>query len=197
MTVIEVGAHRGDDTRRFLGSGATVHAFEPAPQLAQRLRDIGDERIIVNEMAVSDYDGRATFYLNDGGDFGCGSLFQFAEGLDRTWPGRSDLKSSSKVRVKVTRLDTYMLKHHIEDVDYLHIDAQGADLAVLRGLGELFTRVRAGKVEAATSRERALYKGQPLADDIERWFDAYDFRITERENNDQWGNEVNLSFARK
>lgn len=159
------------------------------------LREIRDSRLVVVPMAVSDFDGTATFYVDELGDQGCSSLLEFMPEHPR-WPGRQDLRSTGALNVPVTRLDTYLKAHDIRDVRFLHIDAQGADLAVLRGLGRLAHRVRAGQVEAATSRERALYRGQPLMPQIERWLTTHGFRITHRTKNDEWGNEMNLEFSR-
>lgn len=193
---IEVGAHNGSDSTRLANTYGEVHAFEPAPYNLKLLERLNDPRIHIVPMAVGHYNGRATFHLDELGDGGCGSLMKFAPNREELWPGREDLVSTGSIRVRVTRLDTYMKANAIDEVDFLHVDAQGADLDVLRGLGELHTHVKAGRVEAATKRETALYRGQPLLKDICDWLDQHGFGVIATERNDQWEHEVNVDFRR-
>lgn len=164
--------------------------------MLSRLRAIDDPRIHVIPSAVADFDGTATFYIDENGDHGCSSLYPFVKGIEGRWPGRSDLKATGRVQVPVLRLDTFIREQGIERIDYLHIDAQGADLQVLRGLGAEAERVKAGRVEAATRRATALYRGQPLLPQIEAWLIEHGFVITGKTDNDPWGHEVNVEFRR-
>lgn len=51
----DLGANEGGFTVGMMGLGAWVHAFEPAPYLAGRLREkLGGRECIINQLAVSD-----------------------------------------------------------------------------------------------------------------------------------------------
>lgn len=195
MIAVEVGAHDGKDTKEYLERYERVYAFEPAPNMLKKLQEIDDPRLTVIPKAVANFDGSAIFYLDELGDQGCGSLYPFVPGIEKRWPDRKDLRSTGQTTVEVTRLDTFLRAEDIQQVDFLHVDAQGADLAVLRGLGRLARRVRAGVVETAAARDRALYQGQHTIPDIYRWLYTHGFRVTHEERNDQWGNELNVSFV--
>lgn len=193
--VIDVGANDGWDSVGLASQyGLPVHAFEPAPAMLEILRDM-DPRVTVVPAAVADFDGTATFHIDRHGDQGCSSLLEYAPETGPYWQGR-EFGVSECLEVPVVRLDTYLRANDIDEVEYLHVDAQGADLAVLEGLGDCAAMVKAGRVEAATIREVALYRDQPLVDDIEAWLAAHGFVVVAREANDPSGNEVNVEFAR-
>lgn len=40
-------------------------------------------------------------------DWGCSSLLEFSNGLDKTSPGRTDLKVTDTITVNTIRLDTF------------------------------------------------------------------------------------------
>lgn len=194
MIVFDVGANSGADSQAWLARGAFVHAFEPAPQMIDKLRTIHD--LIIVEAAVSDYNGTAQFNLAERWDHGCSSLLEFDFAREH-WPGRTDLRVTRTIEVPVIRLDTYMREQGIAEVEFLHCDAQGTDLFVLMGLGERYVDVKAGVVEAARNREVALYRDQPLVSDITAWLERHGFTIESITPNDiPKGNEVNVRFRR-
>jgi hypothetical protein len=144
---------------------------------------------------VSDYDGQATFYLSELSDHGCSSLYRFSDHIGETWRGRDDLRVTRTIRVDVTRLDTFMEREGIEHVHHLHIDAQGADLAVLRGLGSRYTDVDGGVLEVAARPEVTLYDGAPALHEVLDWLARHDFEVV-RTDDQSGGNEVNVTFRR-
>lgn len=138
LTLLDVGANVGDWTAHALACLArrarpgVVHAFEPAPaahsQLARRFA--AEPRVLARAMALSDQRGTASLYLV-GDAAGTNSLV--------------DQGIGDPVPVAVARVDDYLTEHAIEHVTFLKSDAEGLDLAVLRGgLGAL----DAGRVDA-------------------------------------------------
>jgi FkbM family methyltransferase len=135
QTIFDVGANVGDWSRRALdvSSGATVHAFEIVPrtadELARRLSGVGD-RLVVNHHGLSDIDGSAAVKVYPG--FAEGSGFtDYGHGEDFEWQ-----------ELPVRRGDTYVQDTGLERIDFLKIDAEGADLAVIRGFGALLGDAR-------------------------------------------------------
>ena len=202
MILFDVGAHHGQDSldRTQNDPSVVCYAFEPTPELAENLRKAAESRNIkdryrVFETAISDFDGEADFHMvND--DTGSASLNEFSDGLDKTWPGRTDFVVRASKKVNVYRLDTWLPIYapEITEIDHLHIDAQGSDLAVLRGLGEKLKMVKSGVVEVPQSAEVRLYKGQHTKEEAISFLEENNFKITEVKSQ---VNEDNLYFERK
>lgn len=194
MIAFDVGANDGSDSNQLANSGYTVHAFEPAPAMVARIRELQGDRFTIVEAAVSDFNGTAEFHVAEHNDHGVSSLFPFVKDLT-AWHHRQDLYYDRTITVPVIRLDTYMRANRIKRVDYLHVDAQGADLLVLMGLGDLYDRVQAGVIEMASEPGKRLYQHQPTAAEARDWLRRHGFQVGKgRQQSD--GNEVNIEFRR-
>ena len=126
--IYDLGMHDGADTAFYLHKGYRVLAIEANPTLCERARTkfadaIADGRLTILDLAVSDTDGEATFYINLDDDHW--------SSLDPAWGTRND------TRYKTTAVQTRPLCWLIEQYGvphYLKIDIEGADLTVLRQL---------------------------------------------------------------
>jgi FkbM family methyltransferase len=162
-------------------------------RMMDRSRGMKNFRII--EKAVSDFDGVARVNVAGRGDWGCSSLLDFSDGAKTKWTGRDDFVVTQTIAANVTRLDTFIFNEKIEEITFLHIDAQGSDLKILRGLGNYTHIVKAGCVEAAT-KANILYSGQNTEDETIDFLKAAGFRISHVSPNDPQRNEVNIHFMR-
>lgn len=199
MILFDVGAHWGQDSLEVTKNNADVvcYAFEPTPELAQRLRDESKEfsdRYKVFEFAISDFDGESNFMMVEG-DTGSASLNEFSDNLDKSWPGRTDFKVRASKIVKVYRLDTFLetVAPEVTKIDHLHIDAQGSDLAVLKGLGSKLHIVQSGVIEVPQSADVRLYKGQHTKEEAVQFIVVNGFKIDKVTHQ---VNEDNLYFKR-
>lgn len=195
--IFDVGANFGNTFIDQARQGNHVYAFEPTPHLISEIKkwscDIPTYHLI--EFAVSEIEGIMKFNISGHADWGCSSLLEFSDGLDKTWPGRLDLKVTDTVNVNSIRLDTFLKNHpEIQKIDYLHVDTQGSDLSVLRSLGDRIKIVEEGVVEVPHSKEVALYKEQHTKEEMIAFLISNGFEITEV--NSQM-NEDNLIFKRK
>ena len=162
--IIEVGANSGQDSIRYSKiTDSFVYAFEPVPYLANKLVEFLDDNGITNykliRSAVSDTNGKSIFNISgpdDSHGYACSSLNQFSDDIHQTWGGRSDFAHIDSLEVDTIRLDTFIEKEGIEEIQYLHIDAQGSDFNVLKSLGDKVGIVKEGKCEAAN--KVSLYK---------------------------------------
>lgn len=68
-----------------------------------------------------------------------------------------------------------------QDVDFLNVQVNGNELAVLDGLGPWKDRVRAFSVTSPYTRE-----GQPLRDEVVAWFERHGIEVTEVGPNYVW-----------
>jgi FkbM family methyltransferase len=138
--LIDIGGNRGLYAKEFLARfpGAACHVFEPSSLNVALLRDEFRSHPGVNvvDCALSDVSGVFTLYADEPGS-GLGSLTQ--RRLDHFG---IDMKATEDVRV--VRFDDYWSANGPpgSEIDYVKIDVEGHELAVLRGFGELARRVK-------------------------------------------------------
>ena len=128
--VVDVGAHIGSETV-LLGSkltGGRVYSFEPTPSVKPLLvANIGinnsQDRVVVEDMAVSDPVGSTKFYLSTESEVN--SLHNH--------------EGSNAISIKTTTLDSYAKKFKIDHIHLLKIDVEGHELAVISGSKQLLT----------------------------------------------------------
>lgn len=195
--IFDVGANFGQTFIDHARHGYHVYAFEPTPYLISEIKkwscDIPTYHLI--EYAVSETEGIMKFNIAGQSDWGCSSLLEFSDGLDKTWPGRSDLKVTDTINVNTIRLDTFLKDHpEIEKIDYLHIDTQGSDLSVLRSLGDKIQIVEEGIVEVPQSVEVVLYKKQHTKEEMIAFLYSNGFEIVGVTSQ---MNEDNLRFRKR
>jgi FkbM family methyltransferase len=190
---IDVGAHLGEKTFPFAEQNGAlrVYAFEPNLRLAaQRLGRLPNFMVV--PMAVSEQDGCADFYLNS---FAAASslLPLDSAGLVR-WRGGEVLKVERKLVVPTIRLDTFLDLMEIPEVHFLKIDAQGADLAVVRSLGRRIKDVRKVSLEVQIN-PMSLYVGGSQKNEVEQYMGAAGFALETCEKQ-RYGQEENLTYLR-
>ena len=129
MTVLDVGAHHGLYTlllSKRVGVNGRVIAFEPSPRecrrLEKHLRFNRYSNVHVEQNAAGSEAGEADLYLVDGFQDWCNSLRP---------PALPD--PTSKVRVRVRRIDDVLAKQSISKVDFIKLDVEGGELAALNG----------------------------------------------------------------
>jgi FkbM family methyltransferase len=126
MTVVDVGANIGYMSvlaALHVGPSGRVLAFEPTPNVADRLRENvrlnGLHNVTTVAAAISDQSGKAHLFQSSD-DPEANSLFD-------------DATMNGAVEVEMVTLDSELARRSIEHVDLLKIDAEGAELSVLRG----------------------------------------------------------------
>jgi FkbM family methyltransferase len=118
---------------------ARVLFIEAHPRLQEtveanlRLNAFG-ERATILRWAASDAEGEAQFYLNETHD----GLHSLA------------VQTGQSVKVRTRRLDTLFDEGIVERIDFLKIDTEGHDHAVLTGLGEHLSPARVPRVYVET-----------------------------------------------
>lgn len=178
-----------------------VFGFEPTPKLCDEIR----QKIAALELtnyelvpyAVSDIACKTQFHIAGQNDWGCSSLLEFSDGLDQSWPGRTDFKVTETIDVECIRLDKFIEERGITNIAYLHCDTQGTDLKVLASIGKHMKMVKKGEIESATSRSVALYQGQHTLEDVAIFFLQNGLEIEKVIPNDQFCNEVNIIFQQR
>jgi FkbM family methyltransferase len=136
-TVFDVGAFRGRWSLALLDHrpGSRIFAFEPTAASREILRQTLADRVEVIPKAVSDHVGEAAFVVHgQAGEVNMDGVNRLAvDGVGETVP--------------VTTLDAFCAERDLGVVDVVKIDAEGHDLAVLRGAKALLSKGRIGCVQ--------------------------------------------------
>jgi len=125
MVVADIGANLGYYTLMMgdlVGPKGHVHAFEPNPPIARRLRNsvgmnAGHQRTTVHEVALTDYDGTAALYSPP------------LEPKNASIVGGAGRPGN--VAVPARKLDSI---ENIDRLDFVKIDAEGAEETIWRGM---------------------------------------------------------------
>ena len=201
--LIEVGAFDGHDSLRWHAKGYKVLTFEPKRDLYEKLslKTSGLSDYEVVNKAISLIDGIVKFNICKSG--GASSLLEFKceEELIKHWgSGRTDVHfSGESYHVESTTLKKAIEERNLqmETIAFLHVDAQGVDLDVLKSLGPYIKNVKEGVIECAISAEKAIYKEQSsIMGDCKDWLTSNGFSVLNVTPNDH-GCEYNISFRSK
>ncbi len=118
-----------------IGPAGQVHAFEPVPSHAERLRGLAalnpEYRIAANSCAAGETPGVCRMYVAR--EAGQSTLVHSY----KTGP-----EVTSTIEVPVIRLDSYLEENQIERVALIKIDAEGFELPILKGLHNYFEQSR-------------------------------------------------------
>ena len=146
MTVLDVGAHVGYYTKlcsKRVGNAGRVIAFEPHPLTFSVLcKNVQAFRNVTPvQVAVADQEGTACLYDCLLGP-GSASLRydEYRRDRYRDLSGREvaprvlkDLPVASYT-VETTTVDSYLAEAHIEQVDFIKMDIEGAEISAIRGM---------------------------------------------------------------
>lgn len=133
---LDVGANFGWYTTMMAvlaGSDGEVHSFEPVPKtFAQLKRNTellsGAARVSINNLALGDRDDVLTINLFEGLTSGHASF--------ATYEGHS----SASFECEMTTLDRYLSSKMADEVSFVKVDIEGAEMMFLRGAERLFAQ---------------------------------------------------------
>lgn len=161
-TVIDVGAYVGNVSQalQHLFPEAKIYAFDPIEENCKKIKEkdtLG--KIIVENVAVSDKNGEAEFYINNYRP--TSSLLPFENQFQTKFP------LAKKVKVKVINLDTYFKNIKVKEMVLLKIDVQGTELQVLKGAKDLLKKVSIIHIETTMD---VYYQNQHLFGEVYDFF---------------------------
>jgi FkbM family methyltransferase len=193
-TWIDVGAHRGESSFDYACRNPDLRVYALEPNLRVAAPSFGRvSNYIVLPMAVAETDGFAEFHINRFDD--ASSLLQMNEQSRKSWVGGDALQLEKTITVPTIRLDTFMNIFSIQKVEFLKVDAQGADLSVLRSAGWRLRDVEKIKMEVDVSPQ-PLYAGSHSKAEAMAFLRQAGFELVQaqRQTYDQ---EENLTFVRR
>jgi FkbM family methyltransferase len=173
MTVVDIGAHHGLYTlltAKRVGRRGRVIAFEPSPRECRRLtKHIRVNRcrnVEIETCAVGDRSGEAELFMVDG----------FRDWGNSLRPPAVP-EPTRTVHVPVRKLDDVLAEHGIEHVDFIKLDAEGGELAVLEGARKLLQTAPRPAILAEVEDIRTRPWGYPAREIMQllahwnyRWF---------------------------
>ncbi len=162
--IFDVGAHIGIYSLKVAENSSLVVAFEPHPGnfdiLLSNIHLNGFKNIIAYKCALSDFYGKTRLYLSE--DSGQHSILEGPRG--KSW-----------LEVPVKTIKTVMNKLGLEEIDVLKIDAEGAELSILKGAEEKILNIR--------QIVCAAYHMKHEADEIEDYLSSKNFKTIRLEHN--------------
>ena len=207
--VLEIGVNRGQDTMRLINVHKPDHlyGFEPVPRLftdaTKKFR--GNPKITIIEKAVDVENGTATFNVSPRHG-GCSSLHTFSDTVQEDWDaqakatgsthwiGRNDFTIQKSLVVQKTRLDSFLDTIEFDTIKFVHCDAQGNDINVIRSLGKYMDKVEAGVIEVA--KTVSLYANEENTEEYAiKFLNENGFTVV-RHKDDAIGAETNIFFRR-
>ena len=157
MTVVDVGAHHGLYTllaAKRVGRRGKVIACEPSARervrLGKHLRVNRCRNVVVEDCALGNESGKTELYLVDG----------FRDWGNSLRPP-AVAEATRSVSVPVRRLDDVLAERGIERVDFIKLDAEGGELAVLEGARRLLQTVPRPAILAEVEDVRTRPWGYP------------------------------------
>lgn len=159
MTALDIGAHHGFYTilaSKRVGPSGRVIAFEPSARERRRLsfhvklNNCGNVK--VEPFALSNEDRETTLFLADTREAAFNSL-------------RPPAVSSPtrRITVRAITLDHYLEKERIDRVDFIKIDAEGAELEILKGMKGLLNQNSSPVIMAEVTDIRTQAWGYPAS----------------------------------
>lgn len=191
MTIVHVGAHKGQEASQYNWWGASrviwieadpaqldglqkhldESSSEPRSWFAKLFRMPETKHEVVQAL-VGDVDGADTpFFLftNDGM-----SNSIFAKLSDGDDPQPTVNETGEVLKLKMRSLDVLLPENGValEDVDLLTLDIQGAELLALKGAETLLKKIHYLETEIS---KQPFYDGGVLFDELEPWLNARGF----------------------
>jgi len=136
--IFDVGAYNGGDALNFKQHfpQAEVFAFEADPRNFEKCKSVIPHGVFAINSAVSDFVGETIFYSSGGRSEyeASGSTLSPTDQQKKDFP---EMTFTDIGKVPCTTLWTFTQAVGIKNIDFLHMDAQGAEAKVLRGMQAL------------------------------------------------------------
>lgn len=178
MVIFDIGACEGEDTIKYskLYPNSKIYSFEPLPQNFEKIK-ANIKKYEANNVsfflqALSDKQDNSTFYVSSGAPAGYENNQEWNFGNksssllppDKVSEEFEWLKFDQQIKVQTNTLFDFCQEQNIEQIDFVHMDVQGAELLVLKGAGSYIKKIKSIWLEV---EKISLYKNQPLKKDIE------------------------------
>jgi FkbM family methyltransferase len=180
LVIFDIGACEGEDSIRYarLFPNSRVYTFEPLPEnqalVLANFKKFGVKNAELHRVALTDREGTSTFHVSSG------KPPEKWEGEQWNYGNKSSsllkpelvnqrvewLQFGRAINVQCNRIDGFLAKNHLQHIDFIHMDVQGAELLVLKGAGPKLAEIASVWLEVS---DEELYKNQVLKTELERF----------------------------
>ncbi len=138
--IFDVGGNIGEISQlyRRLFSTATIHSFEPFPEVFAQLQTAmaGDANAHQHNIAIADVPKPLTLHIHK--ESGTNSIFDCVEKVEDYWYQHEFFDHLSKIEIPGTSIDVFCEENNIPHIDILKLDIQGAEYLALQGARRMF-----------------------------------------------------------
>lgn len=191
IIIFDIGGCEGEESIKYsrIFPFARIFIFEPLPNNQKRIEknliDFNLKNIELVPIALSDTIGEAEFFVSSGfpdnhktdldWDFGnkSSSLLQPEKYMEVNQPW---LKFNERINVNTSTITKFVEEKSLIEIDFIHMDVQGAELKVLNGAKSFLHKIKSIWLEVS---EHTLYAEQPLKKDIEKFMITNGFYLVE------------------
>lgn len=203
LIILDIGGCEGEESIRYsrIFPFSNIYTFEALPEnqklVAENIIKYNVKNIELVPMAVSDEEGFSQFYVSSGHpenqskdldwDFGnkSSSLLSPENNNIASW-----LIFDKKINVPTITLDSFLRENKINELDFVHMDVQGAELKVLMGAKDAVKNIKAIWLEVA---DVELYKNQPLRVEVENYMKKNEFQIVKSDIEGGFGDQFYIN----
>lgn len=159
-TVLDVGANRGTFAKQARGlfPQATIHCFEPIPEMLKELQNYkegtSDKQLMIWPFAAGKEDDCVQMYLHSDHP-ASSSILPTTEKCESQFP---QVKIQEPIDIQVRAIDDVLEKQDLSRPLLIKLDVQGYEASALEGAKRILDLVDAAIVEVSLDN---LYLGQP------------------------------------
>ena len=188
LVIFDIGACEGEESIRFARHfpRARIFAFEPLAANQRLVREnfgrYGVTSAELIPLALSDRSGPATFHISSGRppDLFAGEAWNYGNKSSSLLPPAGTapmfgwIEFKETVTVECDTLDHFCARRSLQQIDFIHMDVQGAESLVLAGATAMLPRVQSVWLEVAN---KEFYRGQKLRAEIEAFMRLHGFAL--------------------
>ena len=206
LIIFDIGACEGEDSIRYskLFPNARFFCFEPLPKnqnhIKSNIHKYKATNIELVPYALSDKNGIADFYVSSENnlkskntsnhDWDIGNKSSSLLEPDRHHEIAPFIEFKEMIKVNTMRLDTFLDSKSLSNIDFIHMDVQGAELMVLSGAGKSMESIKSIWLEVANIH---LYKAQPLVNDIYEFMKSHGFVLVKNSIHGNCGDQFYIN----
>lgn len=172
LNIFEIGANYAQDSeflrKSFEIDVKNVYVFEPHPQIYIELKKLYSFNAY--QLAVSNENGLANFNAIDieNNEYANSGISSLREGLT------TNKNNFINVEVQTIRMEDFIRKNNIQQIDFLKIDVEGMNYEVLEGFADKLSIV---KVIQTEGEYKQYWKGQKTYQDMHDLLASKNFKL--------------------
>jgi FkbM family methyltransferase len=142
--IFDIGANTGQCIRRFknIFPNSIIHSFEPIKEIFDIIKkNFISKNIVINNYACGDKNTYKKFNFNKLSY--TSSFLEINKKNKRTYL----FEKKKKIEIRIVKLDDYIKKHDIKNIDILKVDAQGYELKILKGTEKFLKKIKFVEIE--------------------------------------------------